>query len=182
LEAIALRPDAPPELSAALAQVDRLQATIDTLLAVARDAPRRTATADLAGMLDALALRWRGRLAAEGRALRTSAAAGGATTASASVVGEILDVLVDNARRHGTGAVTVSVRDAGGSVAVDVTDEGAGFSGDPEPAFARHTGTDGGHGIGIALARSLAEAEGGRLNVTRANPEPRLTLLLPRDP
>ena len=39
LEAIGLGEAPPPGLAAALAQVDRLQATIDTLLAVARDTP-----------------------------------------------------------------------------------------------------------------------------------------------
>ena len=92
---------------------------------------------------------------------------------------EILDVLLDNADRHGAGAVAIArPRRASGWLAVDVADEGAGFAGDPEAAFAPR-GRRHGHGIGLALARSLADAEGGRLTVTRAAPEPVFTLLLP---
>jgi signal transduction histidine kinase len=96
------------------------------------------------------------------------------------VVAEILDVLVGNAERHGHGAVTVVARATGGTIAVDVTDEGAGFTGDPEQAFVRRAGgQNGGHGIGLALARSLAHAEGGRLTITRVAPAPVVTLWLP---
>ncbi|MEA2324412.1 MAG: hypothetical protein QOD81_4262 [Solirubrobacteraceae bacterium] len=182
LEGMELRGDHPAELPAALGQVDRLQTTVDTLLAVARDAPRREARTDLAALVADVEARWHGPLAAEGRPLRVVDRSGPAVAAvSGAVVAEIADVLVANARQHGAGAVTLTVRDVGGWLALDVADEGPGFAGDPEAAFARRAGS-GGHGIGLALARSLAEAEGGRLSVGRSGPGPTLTLLLPRCP
>ena len=184
LEGMELRGEPAPELGAALGQVDRLQATIDTLLAVARDVPRADARADLGALLRDVESRWGGGLARDGRALRIRLHAADATAAaSPGVVAEILDVLVANAARHGAGAVEVTVRDADRWLAVDVRDHGPGFAGDPAVAFARRAGAPGGgdgHGIGLALARSLADAEGGRLALTRAAPEPVLTLLLPR--
>lgn len=185
LEALEMRGNPPAEVSRALAEVDRLQATIDTLLSVARDSADRSDESDLPALLGEIEERWHGPLAAKGRPLRVAVNGDDLVgQASPSVVSEVIGVLVDNAYRHGSGAVTVTVRAAAGSIAVDVEDEGPGFSGDPEPAFERRSGSaDGeGHGIGLDLARSLAVAEGGRLLVTRAAPAPILTLLLPRLP
>ena len=176
LEALELRGE---ELPAALAQVERLQETVDTLLAVARDAQPATATADLAVLVDGAERRWRGPLAADGRPLRVEiTAADPVARAAPRVVDEILEVLLANAHAHGEGAVTAGVRDAGGWLAVEVADEGAGFAVAPEAAFARRAGSNGGHGIGLALARSLAHAEGGRLELVEAGPHPVLRLLV----
>jgi signal transduction histidine kinase len=180
LEALELRGE---ELPAALYQVGRLQQTVETLLAVARDAPRREAATDLAALADELAGRWRGPLAAEGRPLAVRVLSDDhVARASSRVVGEALEVVLHNALKHGAGPVTVTLRDAAGLLAIDVADAGPGFDGDPEAAFTRRGGdADGdGHGIGLALARSLVQAEGGQLLVSRAGPEPVVTVLLPR--
>jgi signal transduction histidine kinase len=176
LEAMQLRGERLPELASALAEVDRLEATINTLLTVARDAPRDTAT-DLAALAEDAAARWRGPLAADGRPLRILAhTPRPIAQASAPVLAEALDVLIDNAHRHGAGAVTLTIRRTSGWLAIDVADEGPGLPGDPEAAFARRAGAD--HGIGLALARSLIHAEGGRLSATGAAPRAILTILL----
>src|SRR3954471_6281401 len=106
LEGLQLKYPDQPELIAAVAQVDRLQATIDTLLTVARDLPRTDRHTDLTALLDEVQARWRGPLAEQSRPLHARIPAQRpVTTAAHSVLSEILDVLIANAHRHGAGAV-----------------------------------------------------------------------------
>jgi signal transduction histidine kinase len=182
LEAMELREDAPPELAPALAQVERLQTTIDTLLAVARDAPRMRRSFALTELVAGVEERWRGLLAGAGRPLRlVIEEADAVATGSPAVILEILSVLLSNAAEHGAGAVTLTVRRAApGWVAIDVADEGPGMVGPAKAIFERGVGSaQAGHGIGLALARALADAEGARLSLTRAVPHPVFSLLLP---
>ncbi|WP_445152186.1 HAMP domain-containing sensor histidine kinase [Baekduia sp. Peel2402] len=177
LEAMELGGADAPELPRAIGQVDRLQGTIDTLLTVARDAVVPDAQTVLAPVLDAVAARWTGPLARDGRPLRVAVPADVPTVnASAAVLDEILDVLVDNAHRHGAGPVTVTARELEGWVAIEVGDDGPGLGEDPDARFVRRTEGEH-HGIGLALARSLAHAEGGRLTA-RAGQRPVVTLTL----
>lgn len=179
LEALELRAGPTPELHAAISQVDRLQETVATLLAVARDLPRTTTSCDLRAVLDDVRSHWRGPLGKANRPLRITVPPGaGSAPIPEAVLREILDVLIDNAHRHGAGAVKVAVREVGEALAIDVSDEGPGLSGDPDAAFQRRSGTDKSHGIGLALARSLAHAEGAQLSVARAGPRPVFTLLV----
>jgi signal transduction histidine kinase len=181
-ELAAPREDSTDLLTEALREIDRLEDTIDHLLRLARDAPNDRRRLDVAALLEGATHRWQGPLAAAGRPLLVSSeAVRTPPRASAGAVEQILDVLLDNALAHGRGAVTLSGRTVEGGVAIDVGDEGAGIPGEPAVAFARRTNGASGHGIGLALARSLAEAEGGRLLLRRASPAPLFELLLTGD-
>jgi signal transduction histidine kinase len=96
---------------------------------------------------------------------------------STAAIRQILTVLIDNAARHGAGRVTVHARETITTVAIDVSDEGVEGSID-DGVLNRPPGD--GHGIGLRLARSLAEAEGGRLLQTGRAPTT-FTLFLPED-
>jgi len=184
LEAARLLPEADQELAIAdaLVEADRLEDTIEQLLALARDAGVVRGRLAPGGVLQTLESSWRGRLAAAGRPLRLQLEGElPQVRASAAAVTQVLDVLVSNAAEQWSGTVTVRVRAAPGGLAVEVSDEGPGVAGDSERVFARRDGTAVGHGIGLALARSLAEAEGGRLLLQHSQPPTVFVLLLPAD-
>lgn len=171
------RADPRAAISRALTATGHLQDTIETLLRLARDLPAGSSV--LAEALDRLHDRWAGPLAAENRPLRIELDAHASDTVrcSASALDEILNVLLDNAARHGTGAVTVTVRSLSGAVAIDISNPGPAITTAADQLFQRRNPHARGHGIGLALARSLAEADGARLTLTSANP-PTFTVLL----
>jgi two-component system, OmpR family, sensor kinase len=75
--------------------------------------------------------------------------------------------LVENARRHGRGAVTVTVRVDGEWALLSVEDEGEGVHLlDRERVFERFYGD--GSGLGLAIVRATAERHGGRASVDGA--------------
>ena len=61
---------------------------------------------------------------------------------------------------------------------IEVSDNGA-VRLDPRRIFERRSG--GSHGVGLALARSLAEAEGARLVLERSGPRPTFAIVIPMD-
>lgn len=175
-------PRARAVLERSLIQVDRLQETTTALLQLARDAPRGGAATDVAAVLSDARDHWQSTLAARGRPLRVLTPADLAPVSiSASALKEILAVLLDNATSHGSGVVNVTVRQAHDVVRIDVTDEGSGVANEPD-LFRRRAAGGGGHGIGLTLARSLAEAEGGRLSYAAAAQTTTFTLMLTTQP
>jgi signal transduction histidine kinase len=182
LESLQLTAPHPAELDRALVEVDRLHQTIETLLAVARDHPRPAATCDLVDLLTETEHRWRGPLADSTRRLELTVPDTNVTARAADrVVSEILDVLLDNATRHGRGPVCIALRTLDEQWAeISVTDQGPGFAAGDGTVFERRSPSADGHGIGLALARSLAHAEGGRLTITNSGPAPRIALTLRR--
>jgi signal transduction histidine kinase len=164
-------------LAETLEPIDRLEATVDDLLRLARDTHVDRSPLDIDRLIYDVERGWHGPLAAHGRPLRVVVDGGlPAPAVSEPAVRQVLDVLVGNAERHGAGTVTLSARHLPGAVSIEVADEGDGVA-DIREVFQRRT--DGRHGIGLALARTLAEAEGARLVLARPGPQPRFALLLP---
>ncbi len=162
----------------ALVGADRLEATIDQLLALARDVPAVAEAVDLDAVVDSIRRRWYPDLAARGRPLQATGTGLPRAHVQLAVLTQVVDVLIDNAGRHGAGPVTVAVRFLDDAVAVGVSDEGPPLRLDPAALFRRRSVPSDGHGIGLSLARRLAESQGGRLHLTATSP-PTFTLLLP---
>lgn len=85
---------------------------------------------------------------------------------------QVLDNLIGNALRHGTGHVTVTVNPAGSSwVLLTISDEGAG----PPPGFTEHAierfrradaaRSSPGNGLGLAVVHTLVTRAGGELRM-----------------
>ncbi|HEV7974397.1 HAMP domain-containing sensor histidine kinase [Amycolatopsis sp.] len=167
-------------VTAAIATADRMEVTINDLLALAKQVREPRSETDIGRLLTEVRQDWHGLLASHGRALRITPAAEARPLVYEPAVRQILGVLLDNAATHGRGTVTVTTRVAGNALAIDVIDEGTDVDVDQD-LFARGHSSGNGHGIGLALARSLAEAEGGRLRL--ATPAPTtFTLFLPLSP
>ncbi|WP_344577892.1 HAMP domain-containing sensor histidine kinase [Nonomuraea roseoviolacea] len=178
LESALSRPgtDLAPAVRAALARGERLQEVLDDLVRLSRDSRAPAEQLDVDALMEEIRQEWHGPLARQGRRLTiTVEPALPPVTAQPAAVRQILRVLLDNALRHGQGEVAVTVSDVGPGTAVEVSDHGPGVAPDSDP-FIRSSGHS--HGIGLALARSLAEAEGGRLVLSRTRP-PLFSLLLP---
>jgi signal transduction histidine kinase len=181
LEAAAAGPcgEAASSLSSAVEAVDRLEHTVDDLLALARGSRPDVKPIDVHVVIDEAAREWHHRPDTSQRPLHISIDPDAPPcVASESAVRQVLAVLLDNAAAHGGGTVGMTVRDAGEILAIDVTDQGRGVDVPETELFVRRAGTVAGHGIGLALARTLAEAEGGRLRLTSAHPAT-FTLFLP---
>ncbi|MBB4686166.1 signal transduction histidine kinase [Amycolatopsis jiangsuensis] len=176
LEPLTLHEDADvaEESRAAQEQADRLAQALEDLLAAARAAREVDAEpVDLPVTLPAIAEEWRQLLRAEGRNLRMKIADGLMVRATPARLREVVGVLLDNALRHGAGAVTLAARrgDAEGTVVIEIGDTGSGVPDEIVPhIFERGFSGAGSTGVGLALARALVEADGGRLELSNKRP------------
>lgn len=172
----ALRPAA---VEAVLA-THHMSRTIDDLLALARAETPGTRPLDVQRLLDGQRQSWTGALAARDRPLRLRLDDPPTSGADEAAVRQVLNVLLDNALRHGRGAVTVVARDAGDALAIDVTDEGSTAERIDTAPSADHVTRrpNAGTGIGLHLARDLALSQGGRLVHATTSPT-RFTVYLP---
>ncbi len=94
---------------------------------------------------------------------------------------QVIATLLDNALVHGAGTVTIRTSRTPNSVVIEVRDEGKGVPPELVPRIFERSvsGKPGGTGLGLALARSIAAADGG--NVVLVRPRPAVfAVFLPR--
>jgi signal transduction histidine kinase len=154
-------------VSAALDQVDRLSATVEELLRLARTGragERRTF--DAADLVRQHVEDWRPRFGRERRTLTLTTPGRLAVRAAPGALGQAVEVLLSNALRHGDGPATVTVRPSEDRIEVLVSDAGHGVDPSVAPRLLDSgAATSDGHGIGLPLARLLIDAEGGSLDL-----------------
>jgi signal transduction histidine kinase len=169
---------------AALTQAERLADVVTQLLSPARRAT--AASAALTGIDEIVqqqVIEWepafrrvRRKLVVIGeRGLRAHVTPGG--------LAQVLATLLDNALMHGGGTVTLQTSQSARSVVIEVRDEGRGVP--PELVsriFERSvSGRPEGTGLGLALARTMAAADGGRVVLVKPKPAT-FAVFLPRHP
>jgi signal transduction histidine kinase len=159
------------EVQRALEQTDRLEQTIVELQAASRGAGRDLRSLQLGDLVSDHAAAWRPIFAKAGRRLELGALDPVVALVSAGAVGQALDVLLENALRHGAGTVTVSLAALPAEARISVLDDGRGIPDDARTSiFERGSSLAGGTGVGLSLARALVEADGGQLVLASARP------------
>lgn len=156
------------EVDQAQRQLERLNDVITTLLARARDDSAEPTDLDLAALVRQEALAWERVLTRQGRGLHLELGGGAVAHGRREHIHAITSALLENALHHGTGNISIAVGSDPTGVWLSVEDSGSGIP--PElgdTVFVRSvTGNhSAGSGIGLALARALAEADGGTLDI-----------------
>lgn len=171
--------DVATEAGAALAQTHELNTTLDELLVVARTGSTKERTElELTTLVDHQVADWQQRFAEHRRQLVVTTAATQPVLATPGLIGQVLNVLLENSLRHGAGTVAILVQD----VSVTIEDEGAGISDDrARTLFDRQSDHRAAHGRGLALSRRLAESDGGRLELVQLRPAAFRLTLVPAD-
>src|SRR5499427_6073904 len=161
------------EGSAALAQAERLADVVSQLLSPARRAT--AASAALTGIDEIVqqqVIEWEPAFRRAGRKLVVIGVRGLQAHVTPGGLAQVLATLLDNALMHGGGTVTLQTSQNSRSVVIEVRDEGRGVP--PELVsriFERSvSGRPEGTGLGLALARTMAAADGGRIMLARQKP------------
>jgi signal transduction histidine kinase len=170
------------EATIALGQVERLTDVVQRLLTNARDP--RTGSAvyfDLDEVIKQQVEEWRPAYRSEGRSIVSSGTTGLRAVGTPGAVAQVLATLIENSLMHGAGDVGLRTRVTGNQAVVEVTDEGPGVPPDlGARVFERTVSGRNSTGLGLALARDLAEADGGRLELLQQHP-PVFALFLARE-
>jgi signal transduction histidine kinase len=160
--------DVVAEASAGLQQTDQLDETIEELLTLTRDGTSRERTTfDLVSLVDSHVADWTPRFTAARRTMAVATSNPMLVVGTKGLAGQVIDILVDNALRHGRGTVTLHVDGA----TVTVLDEGSGVTDDAaRTLFDAPVDPSAPHGRGLPLALRLARVDGGSVEIVRPRP------------
>ncbi|GAA2739496.1 hypothetical protein GCM10009867_35800 [Pedococcus aerophilus] len=160
------------EANIAIAQVERLTRVVDDLMSRTRrrggDEPKATVSLD--SVIAALQREWQPAFEQARRSVRVHGERGLVVQATPVALSQVLSTLLENSLAHGRGTVDVHARRSGPSVVVEVSDQGDGVPAAIAPHIFERSVTTSGTGLGLALARDLAESNGGRLELIQAQP------------
>ncbi len=161
------------EAEASLEQVERLVGVVDELLGrTRRSLGSGTEVVKLEEVLTQQRAEWGPAFAKAGRRLDI-----GQTQASVFAtpggLSQVIATLLENSLHHGGGTTAVVARESGPhhAIVLEVRDEGAGVPEELAPRIFERSVTSGkGTGLGLALARDLVTADGGRLELSQRAP------------
>jgi len=161
------------EANIAIAQVERLTRVVDDLLGRTRGSGGPSPAVSLDSVIAALQREWQPAFEQARRSVRVRGERGLFVRSTPVALSQVLSTLLENSLVHGRGTVDVHARRSGPSVIVEVSDQGDGVPAAMAPhIFERSvsSGAGGSTGLGLALARDLAESNGGRLDLVQAQP------------
>jgi len=157
---------------------DELRRIVELAVAAGRDVERILADPELVSLRPARVDVGTLVTAFRTQAVEVSIAGNPHVEADATRLRQALANLVANGLRHGS-RVRLEVGERDGRVIVEVADDGRGVDPGLDP-FARGTSGAGSSGLGLWLARAIAEAHGGSLElVPSTGPGARFRLSLP---
>jgi signal transduction histidine kinase len=170
------------EGSAALAQAERLADVVSQLLTPSRRAPSAAMTG-VDEIIRQQVVEWEPAFRRAKRKLAVLGVRGLQAHFTPGGLAQVIATLLDNALMHGGGTVTITTSQSARSVVIEVKDEGRGVPADlVSRIFERSvSGRPEGTGLGLALARTMAAADGGRVVLVKARPAT-FAVFLPRNP
>lgn len=158
------------EATVAMGQVERLTGVVDTLLTRSKGGDVTVPEISLDSVLAGLQREYQPAFTGARRSMRVEGERGLIVRAAPSDLAQVLQTLVENALQHGAGTVMVEASGRGSSVVVEVRDEGPGIPAALAPHIFERSVTSHGSGLGLDLARQLAQRGGGRLELVQARP------------
>lgn len=161
------------EAEKSLEQVERLVGVVDELLGRSRRAlGSGTELVQLEEIFDQQRQEWSAPFAKQSRRL-VVVPTHSTVFATPGGLAQVLATLIENSLKHGGGTTRVAARESGQNhaVVIEVTDEGQGVPDELAPRiFEREVTSGKGTGLGLALARDLVTADGGRLELAQRVP------------